>query len=370
MKPTVPIATHTLTWAVEPQVLRTWWERWCARVGGDVGVHFLRGAAPILLDAGPSEAGWHRIDTYLRCPRLYALIYERALVQIDPGVARAAMERTEIPALITGSLTHVMVAHYSARWAAADQGFLYRWQDGWTQWDDGVEVHTVPSYQERLIRDSREILTPEVAVQVVAGRMIAEGHSGGVVASSLTRALTSFTKWQEAQTRLMAGMEIVAVERPTVHEVVLASGRKRRISSRIDRILREKHTRVTYNEDHKTSATPTLASTIDQYTISGQIALLRTFGATEFGDKFGGVKLNIIGTDAASTMLHRVDPGPAPRLAEEVLQVVPYVEDAILRDRAAGFFPPRMSNAACRYGGRRCDAWEICTLGAGVKEFR
>lgn len=365
-KPVLP----TVTWAVTPDTLREWWSKWQTRVVSH-DAHLWSGAAPVLLDAGPSEAGWHRIETYLRCPRLYALIYERRFVRVDPNEAQRAMERHEIPALVLGSLIHILIAHYSARWAAADNGFLYRWQDGLTSWSDGEVTHMVPSYQERLIKDVREILTPEIAAQVAAGRMIVvEGYTPGLVASMLTRALASFEAWKVDQVKVMAGLEVVGVERPTVHEVTLPSGVRRRISSRIDRIVREKRTRIVFHEDHKSSAVPTLAGTIDQYTISGQMALLRHFGVLEHGEKFGGVLLNIVGTDPASTMRHRIEPGPAPRLAEDVAQVVPYIEDSILRDRRAGFFPPRMSGAACRYMNRRCDAWELCTMGAGVKEFK
>ena len=51
-----------------------------------------------LLNAGPSEAGWHRLQTVLRCPRLYALGTD-----------------WDKPALVKGSLVHIGLQEDASR---------------------------------------------------------------------------------------------------------------------------------------------------------------------------------------------------------------------------------------------------------------
>ena len=56
-----------------------------------------------LIDPGPSEAGWHRLQTVLQCPRKYALGY----LEEKP--------REVSDALVKGSLIHVGLAHFYMR---------------------------------------------------------------------------------------------------------------------------------------------------------------------------------------------------------------------------------------------------------------
>ena len=63
-----------------------------------------------LLDAGPSERGWHRIEAAARCLRLFAL-KESGHVPFP-----------ESEPLIRGSLVHIGLAHIYARKKEADAG--------------------------------------------------------------------------------------------------------------------------------------------------------------------------------------------------------------------------------------------------------
>ena len=64
----------------------------------------------ILLDTGPSPFGWHRYETFLRCPQLYAWTYHAK----EPG--------EDGRALAMGSLVHVGLAHHYARMRETQQG--------------------------------------------------------------------------------------------------------------------------------------------------------------------------------------------------------------------------------------------------------
>lgn len=56
-----------------------------------------------LINAGPSERGWHRIESVMRCPRLYA--WEHS----------GLIERQISEPLARGSLIHVGLAHHYQR---------------------------------------------------------------------------------------------------------------------------------------------------------------------------------------------------------------------------------------------------------------
>ena len=59
-----------------------------------------------LIDSGPSERGWHRIESMLRCPRLYALQH---------------IDGVEFPLtrpLVNGIMLHVALAHHESVWNA------------------------------------------------------------------------------------------------------------------------------------------------------------------------------------------------------------------------------------------------------------
>lgn len=363
-----------------PETLRALWTRWRSRTAPD---HALRGLGPVFLDAGQSEAGWHRIQTYLACPRLFYWLYEfprqvrggieaqavgwsakgvpASAANLEPEVVQAFL-RYESPALVRGSLVHILVAHFSARWAAERGGFRYVWMG--PKGPDGF-----PTYQERLVVDPLEIVEPELAAYLSAGRMLVEERRDErTVVRELKTALDAYEVWRGPQARLMVGLDVLGVETPMVQTIQTAAGPKR-LSVRVDRIIGETYTRRVRFEDHKTSLTPELKATLDLYTISGQIGLLYRFGVTFYGPKFIGVYLNIIGVDQKRTMLHQIPAPPAPAVAEDVMTAIAIGEEGIAQSRERGYFPPVLSPYVCKHiaGGRKCDAWDLCTLGPGAR---
>lgn len=65
----------------------------------------------ILLDTGPSPFGWHRYETFLRCPQLYAWSHKTEKAEGETGRA-----------LALGSMVHVGLAHHYARMREEQQG--------------------------------------------------------------------------------------------------------------------------------------------------------------------------------------------------------------------------------------------------------
>src|SRR5690348_7528301 len=75
----------------------------------------------ILINTGPSERGWHRLESYLRCPQLYAWGYGRGGRVEEQGAAFADRFPASNP-LVRGSIGHAGLAHVYARLKAVQEG--------------------------------------------------------------------------------------------------------------------------------------------------------------------------------------------------------------------------------------------------------
>jgi hypothetical protein len=98
-----------------------------------------RGDSIILL-TGPSERGWHRIETAITCLQLYAFKYERADKMDDGRVAASLRNKREeeaSPALVKGSLFHLALAQHYRRMQARQEGDD---EDNWCEPEEAVEL--------------------------------------------------------------------------------------------------------------------------------------------------------------------------------------------------------------------------------------
>jgi len=210
---------------------------------------------PQLLDPGPSEAGWHRLQTALQCPRKYAL--------------NEKTERTWSPPLIKGSLVHVGLAHYYKRtWARMQgrkpgKGDLKEPLD---QWYEPLEAVSRLAMQQA--GESGNYLWMEFAE--LARRVVHE----------------YIQHWQ------LERWEPLYIEEQFRSHVTDEKGNRFLYTQRADLVARDPRGKI-WIVDHKTTFR-IAPKTIRRYTLSGQFLGYRLLGQRAFGDKFGGVVLNMI----------------------------------------------------------------------------
>jgi len=197
-----------------------------------------------LLDAGPSEAGWHRLQTVLKCPRLYALPTD-----------------WNKPALVKGSLIHIGLAHHYKRLQLEQRG-----------------------------QDPDEFYLPTEAVGALA---LKEYTATG---SEL------WMEWAESAQEVVARYisfwraeqwKIVGVEKE-LRAMVLdpSTGKKFLYTQRADLIVQDRGGLV-HIFDHKSTARIGKRPE-SKYELSGQMLGYKVFGRELFGQKFAGVTLNMI----------------------------------------------------------------------------
>lgn len=355
------LSTNPALGLFAPDELLAHYASWLDEVGavGGADAHARSGAAPVYLDSGPSEAGAHELEVFVTCPRKYGYIYGMGGAR-KTGGAGAPPQRFIVP-LILGTMTHILMAHWSAKIAARQaRGFRYVWTV-----KDPTETEP-PEYAERVVTDPEEILDPVHAASIYAGQIITAGISPDPwkVAHLLSRAFVAWEAWVAYETPKLAGWEIVGVETPYVVEVPLKGGRKRRTSVRVDRTMQQVVSRKVVFDDHKTAAAPD-GPMVAYYQISGQVSLLRALGRTLFGGTFGGVHLNIIDVSGKKKM-QRVAALPAPALDRYAGLRVIEIGQEIARLRASGV-PPHLWRTAQSYtacsGREPCEFWQRCCFG-------
>jgi len=368
-----------------------------------------RRSRALLLDAGQSERGSHRLDVARTCLRLFA--YQYRIFGSDGGFVPAPREDGEVvvvraervdrlpgallvpedsppvtledvrnapaafqssgEALTRGSLVHIGMAHHYARLAAKqppvsatrtlpaqDGGVDLRWS--------AMGASGRHDYFVSRVKDPDVFLAPGTAMLAAAGKMLLAGDP--FVLSTLPDALRAVKHAVDAMRVIDAADRILGVEAPIAVEV---SGR--RITSRIDLIRRRGAAGEVRIEDHKAAMRPEDRATLQRYQLSLQRAVLHLFGrhalTVEYGGGFAGVFYNIIGVgDAVGTVLPLSDPGPAPAFLAHAKDAILDTERAIATWSTSGRSPwvwPMASSSVCatRAYGRRCEAFELCAIG-------
>jgi hypothetical protein len=266
---------------------------------------------PILLDTGQSPFGWHRYETFLRCPQLSAYSYK--------GEERNDAESPR--ALALGSMVHVGLAHYYARMREDQQGG-----------DPGV------------------LYEPIEAVRALAAKK-------------------NGPAWREfaplAQDITRAYMARYAAERPTilhVEEVFKLEFDGAPITMRVDLVWRAKDGRV-YFVDHKTTGRVT-TSHPRWYAMSGQFLAYRWAGRLAFGDDFGGTVCNLIQSDPKDISFSRPALAPVPgqfrKFPAAISEAWRRLQEIESRNLPVTEWPAHPSEHTCwtRYGA--CPAYARC----------
>lgn len=267
---------------------------------------------PILLDAGPSQYGWHRLETALRCPRLFAWKQQ--------GLAREIS-----PPLVKGSLLHIGLAHYYIRKQAEQQG-----------------------------TDPERYLSPEDAILALAEKNEEESHLWALATDDIIHAYRAYAhNWGSES------WKVISVEEQLKAHV---GPKQHPYTQRADLIVEEADGRV-WIVDHK-SAYRINSKTLTQYIMDGQFIGYQMFGHAKYKERFGGVILNRVKLSQPYDFDRRALE-PAPQALRHFTQVIIEGERRIAQggDKPPEEWPMTLTNQVCfgKYG--QCPAYNLCRFG-------
>lgn len=279
----------------------------------------------ILIDTGPSDRGWHRIEAANRCLQYYAFRYEIRLSELGAAIP-----------LVRGTIGHIGLAHYYGRIMAIQRGQ-----------DPDIYFDPLEAIDEKLRRWERESQT----VYAVA-LALRDDVRKAIVAYMSEYAAERFRIW--------------AVE----HVVGMHFGRGRhRMTQRFDLVVIDDHENF-WIWDHK-FVSSTQAKTVRRYTLSGQFLEMVHQGVNQFGPKLAGIRINLvgIGKEKNETVItfKRASPEPAPWALREFPAHVDEGERRIAAQKEAGTplweYPKALSELVCEGPYGSCEAKEACRTG-------
>jgi len=271
----------------------------------------------ILLDTGPTARGWHRLEAVLRCPQLYAWGYGQG--GENPGHDRFG----DSPALVRGSIGHAGLAHAYARMR-------------WTQ--EGEPWGACPYY-----------------MPLEAMRLVAEKH-GDVGAEMLPIAEAAVRAYARHYVR--EPFKVIGVE-----EAVETKFGPYPYTARLDLVTEDRGGQV-WITDHK-FVSRIEGKVFRRYCLSGQFLGLQWIGMRQWGKRFGGVRLNLVGCNVIA--FARASPMPAPWMLQRFPTVVVHAEELIARVKALAAagkeIPAAPSEHTCMTSYGECPAFELCRWG-------
>lgn len=265
----------------------------------------------LLIDSGPSERGFHRLESFLRCPTQYwwRHVKGQRLPAGDP--------------LVRGTIGHVWLAHFYAHQAAAARK-----------------------------ADASGIYTPEEAASIVAERYGAQG------ARLLAIVLPLMARYQARYPKERC--EVVGIEK-----ALETSFEGYRYTARADLVVKDTKGKI-WIWDHKIVGRVE-DKVFRRYAISGQFHGLQHLGVRTYGPLFGGLVLNVIAVDGR---MERRSPEPAPWLYARWPKIVADTERQIerLADLPVTSWPAAASETVCVTPYGLCDHFEACRWGPEVAD--
>lgn len=285
----------------------------------------------ILLNTGPSERGWHRLESFLRCPQLFA--YEQ-LVLPRGGLGDRGP-------LVRGTIGHVGLAHHFARRQAVQQG------------TDPERYHKVEEAMTLVSREGGELgrFYLPISTRAVAAYIRQNVYEEFEIIA-VEHAVRATVRWPDAQVAARPERE----------------GRSYLITQRFDRVFKDKAKKY-WIEDHKFVA-KIQSKTVTRYTLSGQFLLMQWFGHALYGDAFGGARINLIECPEdqnARPKSAQFVCEPAPNALARFARNVCDTEEAIERLKEEGRdpfdYPTANSEQVCMTPYGVCPAFEICRWG-------
>lgn len=270
---------------------------------------------PILLNPGPSERGWHRIQSFLQCPQKFAWRHKAKIEDRVKG--------QESPALVKGSLIHIGLAHYYAQMQAEQNG-----------------------------QDPGMYYGPKAAIEKLAS---IEGD-GWRKHTEICKQVIDAYRMEYAHERI----------RPLYIETVFeAKFKGHRLTGRLDLVYEDTRGKI-WVMDHKTTG-HLHARQRTYYSVSGQLLAYKWMGQAAFGDRFGGLLLNQIQHGGKAFKFVRPHLDPAPHLFAALPQTIDDAEAGIAQleqsDRQYFEWPKATNELTCfsRYGA--CGYLEKCRWG-------
>ena len=265
----------------------------------------------LIIFTGPSPRGWHRLQTFLECPQRYAW---GELVGIG-GVNENA------PPLAKGTLVHLGLAQHYARMRETQQG-----------------------------REPDLYYNPTEAIDIMVEAK-PHWHEFGELAKTVVEAYKE--RWKNER------LNVIAVE-----EMLEANIGGYRFTGRMDLVYEDSQGRV-WIMDHKT--TGHLSNKQKKfYSVSGQILGYRWLGHITYGDRFAGLRLNMI-QHGGDFKFQRLDVEAAPRMYSRWPQTVVDAEEGIQRlmdsGRAPDEWPMASSELVCYHRYGPCQYVEQCKWG-------
>jgi len=293
-----------------------------------------------IIFTGPSGRGWHRLQLAAECMQKYAWKYltpppepEPAreismLLEPEGNQEGIPLMGTKSPALIKGSLIHLALAQRYKRMQMKQEG-----------------------------KDPEEWCEPLEAVELIAKL------------NGVTEHLPLLRKVYEAYDAHWYGEEdyVKVLDVECLFETQIAG--RYRYTGRID-LLTETLDGVVHAEDHKTAGRIN-ASQKEFYAVSGQLMGYSHLVREKYGDRYGGMKLNLIQV-SADPRFERFDIARSPALESQFAQTVVDWEERIALIEASGrkydHWPKAMNELSCfsRYGA--CEYIDQCRFGAGTKK--
>jgi len=277
----------------------------------------------ILLDAGPSERGWHRIEGASRCLRLYA--WREA----------GKLPRVESEPLIKGSLLHIGLAHYYAQMRAKQEG-----------------------------TDPDVFFSPEDAVRILSAQGANDAttaHAAALWRVSMPPILMAIQaykrRWEHCDWQPVAVEEQLRAKIPN-----FAREGSFLFTQRADLIVKDSSDTY-WVVDHK-SCYRIESKTLRQHILSGQFIGYQLFGRRVYGEKFGGVIVNRVKLSEPCGFDRTVlEPAPdAIKHFAKNLAIQEYMVD-MFSGAPPEQWPAVYSDQTCwgKYG--KCAAFELCQWG-------
>lgn len=283
-----------------------------------------------ILYTGPSPRGWHRLQTVLECDQKFAWEYRFGKEGYDDPARTALLasreqEKEEGAGLVRGTLMHLGLAHYYARLQQTQNGL-----------------------------DPEEYLPPADAIRLLAE---VKGHP-------YIRHSEDIVECVEGYIQKYAPLDNFKVLH--VEELFEATIGGYRFTGRLDLVVEDSRGRV-WAFDHK--GTGHIDSKHRQYySISGQLLGYKWLVRGAYGDRFGGLRINLIQHGNNDFKYERPQLLPAPALEAEWPQIVIDAEERITRNDESGRpydkWPKAANEMTCfgRYGA--CPHIEKCKWGA------
>ena len=272
-----------------------------------------------IISTGPSPRGWHRLQQAAECLQKYALGYE------DP---EPKVEGSPSPPLAKGSLVHLALAQHYARMKAEQNG-------------EDIEDWCEP---------------------VRAVRLIAKKEKTGAFADL---AIDAYHRHTDQYPNDIHNKRILEVE--SLYETTI--GGKYLFTGRMDLVWEDQAGRVVV-EDHKTTGRLTNRHS-EFYAVSGQLIGYRHLAKAKWGDRFGGLRLNLI-QHGGDMMFMRMELPRSPNLEARFERIVIDIEESIDRVKTEGRdldgWPKAMNELTCYHRYGPCKFLARCRMGKGAKE--